>query len=56
MHDYLYEHQQELDDKHLRQYASALGIWMLQGLMMKWPSIFMLAVYVRTLWVVYAAE
>jgi protein-disulfide isomerase len=26
MHDYLYEHQQELDDKHLRQYASALGM------------------------------
>ena len=24
MHDYLYEHQQELDDNHLRQYASAL--------------------------------
>ena len=26
MHDYLYEHQQKLDDKHLRQYASALGL------------------------------
>jgi protein-disulfide isomerase len=26
MHDYLYEHQQELDDKHLRQYASAVGM------------------------------
>jgi protein-disulfide isomerase len=26
MHDYLYEHQQKLDDKHLRQYASALGM------------------------------
>ena len=26
MHDYLYEHQQELDDNHLRQYASALGM------------------------------
>jgi protein-disulfide isomerase len=24
MHDYLYEHQQQLDDKHLRQYALAL--------------------------------
>jgi protein-disulfide isomerase len=26
MHDYLYEHQQKLDDKYLRQYASALGL------------------------------
>ncbi|HYZ60287.1 MAG TPA: thioredoxin domain-containing protein [Nitrososphaeraceae archaeon] len=26
MHDYLYEHQQQLADKHLRQYASALGM------------------------------
>jgi predicted DsbA family dithiol-disulfide isomerase len=26
MHDYLYEHQQQLDDKHLRQYASVLGM------------------------------
>jgi protein-disulfide isomerase len=26
MHDYLYEHQQALDDNHLRQYGSALGM------------------------------
>ena len=26
MHDYLYEHQDALDDNHLRQYASALGM------------------------------
>jgi protein-disulfide isomerase len=26
MHDYLYEHQHELDDKHLRHYASAVGM------------------------------
>ncbi len=26
MHDYLYENQQKLDDKYLRQYASALGL------------------------------
>jgi protein-disulfide isomerase len=26
MHDCLYEHQQDLDDNHLRQYASALGM------------------------------
>jgi protein-disulfide isomerase len=25
MHDYLYEHQGELDDRHLRQHASAIG-------------------------------
>ena len=26
MHDYLYEHQQALDDKHLEKYASELGL------------------------------
>lgn len=26
MHDYLYEHQKELDDNHLRQYASTVGV------------------------------
>jgi protein-disulfide isomerase len=26
MHDYLYEHQQALDDKHLEEYAIALGL------------------------------
>jgi protein-disulfide isomerase len=26
MHDYLYEHQQALDDKHLERYASELGL------------------------------
>ena len=26
MHDYLYEHQQKLEDKYLRQYVSALGL------------------------------
>lgn len=26
MHDYLYEHQQAIDDKHLEKYASELGL------------------------------
>jgi protein-disulfide isomerase len=26
MHDYLYEHQQALDDNHLEKYASKLGL------------------------------
>ena len=26
MHDYLYEHQQALDDNHLEKYASRLGL------------------------------
>ena len=26
MHDYLYEHQQALDDKHLEKYASELAL------------------------------
>ncbi len=26
MHDYLYEHQQALDDKHLEKYAKIVGL------------------------------
>jgi predicted DsbA family dithiol-disulfide isomerase len=26
MHDFLFEHQQALDDEHLRQYAASLGL------------------------------